>query len=332
MTSVNQDTITLILLVVFLSCGIGVILIGGWLYRNRATSKKESRLSLFVSSSSDAPQGKPSRSFMLPSGKDIGKFRDWINQSLNTLSSEKLQIKLSSAYWAITDTEYILIRFFATLLFFSLGWLVPGNIMVGIFLSAIAIMVPNILLERSISRRRQKFHTQLLDTLVLIKGAVLAGYSLMQSLDLAVKEISSPASEEFGRVLHEVRLGFNLETALLNLAERMENDDLQIVVTAIIINTQVGGNISTVLEATISTIRNRMHLHGEVRSLTSYARYVGNFLTLLPFILFVVIFLLSPGYFDSVKTSIFTQVVFLIALLGIIIGNIWVRRIARIKV
>jgi len=103
-------------------------------------------------------------------------------------------------------------------------------------------------------------------------------------------------------------------------------------VTAIIINSQVGGNLSTVLESTISTIRDRMHLFGEIRSLTSYARYVGNFLTLMPFILGTIIFLLDPEFFDSVKTSLLTQVIFLMAFLGLIIGNIWIRRIVRIKV
>jgi tight adherence protein B len=109
-----------------------------------------------------------------------------------------------------------------------------------------------------------------LDVLLLIKGAVQAGYSLMQALDLAVKEIPAPASEEFGRVLREIRIGITLEGTFLNLAQRMENDDLQIVMTAIIINSQVGGNLSTVLEASISTIRDRMQLLGEIRALTSY--------------------------------------------------------------
>ena len=214
----------------------------------------------------DDRQVTPARYYMPLSNQDIGKFRNWINESLSSLSSDKLQIKLSSAYWAITDTEYILIRIVATALAFLLGWLIPGNILGGIFLAVIAIMVPPMLLERAIAQRQQKFHNQLLDVLILIKGAVQAGYSLMQALDLAVKEIPAPASEEFGRVLREVRLGITLEGALFNLAERMASDDLQIVVTAIIINAQVGGNLSTVLEATISTIRDRMHLLGEIRS------------------------------------------------------------------
>jgi tight adherence protein B len=142
----------------------------------------------------------------------------------------------------------------------------------------------------------------------------------------------APSSEEFSRVLREVRFGFPMEQALTNLAERMENDDLHIVVTAIIINAQVGGNLSTVLESTIDTIRDRMQLSSEVRSLTSYARYVGNFLSFLPFVAGIVIFLLTPDYFQSVLNSFLVQVIFAAALIGIVIGNIWIRRIATIKV
>ena len=309
-----------------------MILIVGYLFRHRPSSKREKRISRFVAPSLDNRQGTSPRNYMIISNQDIGKLREWINQTLRGISSEKLQIKLSSAYWKVTDTEYIMIRIFATVLSFLLGWWIPSNVLGGIFMAAIVILVPPILLERAIDKRQKKFHNQLLDVLTLIKGSVQAGYSLMQALDLAVKEVLAPASEEFGRVLFEVRLGLSLEEALLNLAERMENDDLQIVVTAIIINAQVGGNLSTVLEATISTIRDRLHLQGEIRALSSYARYVGNFLSLLPFIAGLIIFLVTPDYFDTVKTELFTQVAFLIALFGIIIGNIWIRRIVRIRV
>ena len=332
MSSLNQDLITGFFFAVSLFCAIGVILIGKWVYKNGPFSKKQERISRFVASSLDDRQVTPARGSLPPSKLDIGKFRDWINKYLSSLSSEKLQIKLSSVYWAVTDTEFILIRIVATVLSFLLGWLIPGNILGGIFLAGIAIMVPGILLDRAIAQRQKKFHTQLLDVLLLVKGAVQAGYSLMQALDLAVKEIPAPASEEFGRVLREIRIGITLEGTFINLAQRMENDDLQIVMTAIIINSQVGGNLSTVLEASISTIRDRMQLMGEIRSLTSYGRYVGYFLTLMPFIAGVLIFLISPDYFDGVKTSPLTQIIFIAAFFGIFIGNIWIRRIVQIRV
>ena len=328
----NLDLITIVLLSVFLFCVIGVSLVGVWIYKSGTSSTRQGRISTFVDSSiNDSPEP-PTRNSTLVSNQKLGKFRVWVNESLTGLSSEKLKLKLSSAYWTITDTEYLLIRFVGTGLAFLLGWAIVGNILAGLFLCAIAVLIPPILLDRAIAQRQQKFHTQLLDVLILIKGAVQAGYSLMQALDLAIKEIPAPASEEFGRVLREIQFGIPLEGALFNLGKRMQNDDLQIVVTAIVINAQVGGNLSTVLDATISTIRDRMHLFGEIRSLTSYARYIGNFLTVMPFITGFVIFLMTPDYFDTVKTSLLTQIILVMALLGVILGNIWIRKIVQIKV
>jgi len=328
----NLSMISLILLVVSLLCGLGLILLGGWIYRQQTTSQTQKRLSRFTGSSLDDNQLLASQDSQIRSNRAIGKLRNWINESLTSLSSQKLKVKLSSAYWPVTDTEYILIRIAITFVAYLLGWLLTGNILGGIFLAVTAFMLLPILLDRAVYQRQHKFHNQFLDVLVLIKGAVQSGYSFMQALDLAVKEIPAPASEEFGRVLREMRLGFSLETALFNLTQRMSSDDLQIVVTAILINAQVGGNLSTILEATILTIRDRMNLVSEIRSISSYARYIGYFITLMPFFLGFGIFLLSPDYFDTIKTSLLTQIIFLMAFLGIIIGNIWIRKIIKIKV
>jgi tight adherence protein B len=324
---------TAALFAIFLSCVFGLVMIGLWYFRKGPASIKQKRLSRLVTPTIEDDQTTvPSKELTSALNLDISGIRDWINRSLISLSSEKLKLKLSSVYWAITDTEFILITIILALLTFLLGWLVFGSFLGGLFLAIIAIRAPRFYLDMAISRRQKKFHIQLLDVLVLIKGAVSAGYGFMQSLDLAIKEIPAPASEEFGRVLHETNLGISLEGAFTNLAHRMENEDLQIVITAIIINSQVGGNLSTVLEASINTIRGRMQLMGEIQSLTSYSRYVGYLLTFLPFITGALVFLVSPDYFDTVWTSLITQIIFGMAFFGILIGNIWIRRIIRIKV
>jgi tight adherence protein B len=308
-------------------------MIGIWYFRKGPASIKQKRLSRLATPTIEDDQTTVSSKELTSAlNFDISGIRDWINSSLISLSSEKLKLKLSSVYWAITDTEFILITIILAILTFLLGWLVFGSFLGGLFLAIVAIRFPRFYLDMAISRRQKKFHIQLLDVLVLVKGAVSAGYGFMQSLDLAIKEIPAPASEEFGRVIHETNLGISLEGAFTNLAQRMENEDLQIVITAIIINSQVGGNLSTVLEASINTIRGRMQLMGEIQSLTSYSRYVGYLLTFLPFITGALVFLVSPDYFDTVRTSIITQVIFGMAFFGIIIGNIWIRRIIRIKV
>ncbi|MEJ5201630.1 MAG: type II secretion system F family protein, partial [Anaerolineales bacterium] len=147
-----------------------------------------------------------------------------------------------------------------------------------------------------------------------------------------VSELPAPASEEFDRVKREIQLGLPLGQALLNLSTRMESDDLHMVVTAVIINNQVGGNLSTMLTAVTETIRARIQLFGEVRALTSYARYTSTFLTLLPLITALIIYFINPTYFDKAFTSPITQTIFAVAGINVILGNIWLRRIARVRV
>jgi tight adherence protein B len=326
-------TTSIILIVILALSVMGVVLGIQWLYRNGPSSRMRGRITKLVepeNPQATATSPVSERSDFLKSG--VSRFRNWLNKVMSGLSSETMQVKLSSAYWPITDVEFIAIRIASALAGLILGWLVMRNILGGVFLGILMIFIPPFVLERSIIHRQHKFHNQLLDVLILIKGAIQAGYSLSQSLDLALKEMPAPSSEEFGRVLKEVQFGFPLEQALTNLAERMENDDLHIVVTAIIINSQVGGNLSTVLESTINTIRNRMQLSAEIQSLTAYARYLGNFLSFLPFVAGILIFIINPNYFNSVTNSKLVQIIFIMALVGIVIGNIWLRRVARIRV
>lgn len=324
----------LILLSVFIVSTVGLVAIVFWLLHLNSESRLNGRMDTFVGGQDDfldLMDNNPTKGIYLRPERFDG-VRGKVNSFFSIFSSEDLQLRISSAYWPISDVEFLIIRLGATLLGLGLGWLLSGSVVGGLGLALLLYVIPGIILDRSIANRRKKFSVQLLDVLVLIKGAVLAGYSLQQALDLAVKEVSMPASEEFGRVLREVRFGFPLDQALINLSARMENDDLQLVVTAIVVNAQVGGNLSTVLEATIDTIRERIHLFGEIRSLTSYARYVGTVISLLPFITGLIIYLLSPDYFDTLKTSLITQILFVLAFIGVVIGNIVIRNIVKIRV
>ena len=258
--------------------------------------------------------------------------RQRLNTAFSFLSSDELRIRINSAHWQISDLEYILLRGLGTVLGFALGWWVSKSLIGGIGLAVLAYVLPGIFLVRSVEVRRQKFANQLLDALILIKGAVQSGYSLLQSLDLVKKEMAAPASEEFERVIREVQLGLPINQALLNLSTRMQNDDLYLVVTSIIINLQVGGNLTTMLTSVTDTIRARIYLFSEIRALTSYARYAGLLLTLLPFITGLAIFFLNPTYFDKVPQSIISQLMLCMAVVLLIMGNIWMRLIIKIKV
>jgi len=328
------DNVTALLISIFTICILGLLAIFFWLIRQNTQDQVNNRVINFIGARNpqdeNYPSVSPNGNYSLPN--KIQGFRGRVNQALSIFSTNDLRQRISSAYWPISDIEFISIRLLVTLIGGAIGWILPKSIIGGIGLGIIFFLIPGIVLERSIAKRRKRFQDQLLDFLVLIKGAVLAGYSLAQALDMAIKEIPAPASEEFGRVLREVKFGFPMDQALMNLAARMQSDDLQIVVTAIVLNSQMGGNLSTILEATIETIRDRIHLFSEIRSLTSYSRYVGMIISILPLLTALIVFLLNPDYFEAVKTSLVTQIIFIIAFIGVVIGNILIRRVMKIRV
>jgi tight adherence protein B len=321
------EPIILFTLIVLFSSAIGIFLLGLFLTVFTPNVVQE-RIDRFVSTEQEVNT--------LPEQSAIpdwfSRFRYGLNNMLSIFTSKDLKLKINSSDWQITAIEYVLIRFFATLLSFGLGWLLVRNVIGGIVLAIGVYLIPGFLLMSNIQGRQRKFQDQLLDILILIRGAIQSGSSLLQSLGVIVSELPAPASVEFGRVQREVQVGFTLNQALQNLANRMESDDLTMVVTAIIINNQVGGNLTVMLTAVTETIRSRIFLLREVRALTSYARYVSYLLSFLPIITALIIYFLNPGYFDGSLESPLTRSIFIAAAIGVVIGNIWLRRIAKIKV
>lgn len=313
------------LVITLIASGIGVVIISIFLLLSSSKSVK-SRLDTFVGSTTDEDTPRIS-----PTTESVLKVRTSISDFFSSFAPEKLRARISYAHWPISAGEYLLIQIVSTALAFVIGWVIPRNIIGGIGLAMIVVFLPGIFLTRSIDVRRQKFSNQLLDALILIRGAVQSGYSLLQAMDLVKDEMPSPSAEEYGRVVREVQIGLPLPQALLNLSSRMENDDLYMVVTAIIINSQVGGNLSTMLNAVTNTIRARIFMYSEVRALTSYARYTGYLLTLMPFVAGVAIYILNPSYFAIIPASLVSQIILVVAFIMLIIGNIWIRRIVQIK-
>jgi tight adherence protein B len=331
--TLNQSFLLILLIAIYGFALFGLIAVTIILLRMNTQNRFANRVTRLVETQTEEQQfARTTSSGEISPEKRFEGLRGQINRALSFFSTDKLRLKIASAYWPISDIEFIIIQILVALLGFIIGWIIPGSIIGGLALGLLMYLIPGFILDRAIIQRRKMFQEQLLDFLVLIKGAIIAGYSLAQAMDMAIKEIPAPTSEEFSQVLREVKFGFPLEQALQNLSNRMQSDDLHIVVTAILLNTQMGGNLSTVLEATIDTIRERIHLYGEIRSLTSYARYVGALITFLPFLTGLIIFFINPGFFDNVKTSPISQMILLLALVGVILGNFLIRRIMNIKV
>jgi tight adherence protein B len=188
-------------------------------------------------------------------------------------------------------------------------------------------------------KRLAAFSTQLPNTITLLANSLRAGSSFLQGIELVTREAQPPISEEFERVVREMSLGVALQPALGNLVRRVKSEDLELMVTAINIQSQVGGNLATVLDSIAFTIRERIRIIGEIKVLTSMQRYSGYVITLLPVGLAGILFLISPGYIVSLFRNppatfgLPTGVIFLIVgLISMAIGYFFIRRIVDIKV
>lgn len=318
--------------ITIVTVSVGILLAGGIIFLGLINTifvgdDIRERLDVFAV----VPDTVPQRQGNLQKARLV-RVRRQVNSMLSVLASEELNLQLISANWPITESEYLLIRFGITILAFVFGWLLFRTPISGVGLAILAFFVPPVILQRSIQRRRTAFERQLVDVLVLITGAVRAGYSLQQALDVVVREMRAPANEEFKRVIYEVSLGLPLNQALNNLHDRMANDDLYLLVTAININYQVGGNLATMLDAVTKTIRERIRLFGEVRALTSQQRYNSYILSLLPIVVVAVLTVLNPGYIQRLIRPGITLCFPIGAVVFIIIGNIVIRRLSKIEV
>jgi tight adherence protein B len=180
-------------------------------------------------------------------------------------------------------------------------------------------------------RRQRALSAQLPDTVSLLSNALKAGYSLPQALDSVANNASSPISDEFARVVRELNLGGSLEQSLNNLVKRAGNDDLDLIITAAIIQSQVGGNLARVLDNISDTIRERVRVKGQISALTAQGRASAWIITLLPVGLGILLYVLTPDYFGVMTRTRTGLGLLVVAGVMIAFGNYFTRRIGRVR-
>ena len=162
----------------------------------------------------------------------------------------------------------------------------------------IGFLLPRFWLNRRKGGRLNAFNKQLPDTITLIANALRAGSSFLQAIELVVRESRPPISTEFSRVIREVNLGLPFDQALENMVRRVRSDDLELMATAIAIQHQVGGNLAEILDSISYTIRERIRIKGEIRTLTAQQRLSGYVVGFLPIALAGFLFVAAPGFMD----------------------------------
>lgn len=259
--------------------------------------------------------------------------------------STRLSTEIARADLKLRPAEFLFAWIASPFVFvaaaYVIGFIIPGfhNVVALVAVFAIGAYFPRWYIGFRQRKRLAAFSEQLPNTITLLANSLRAGSSFLQGVELVTREAQPPISEEFERVVREMSLGVALQPALGNLVRRVKSEDLELMVTAINIQSQVGGNLATVLDSIAFTIRERIRIVGEIRVLTSMQRYSGYVITLLPVGLAGILFLISPTYIVALfrnppqTLGLPTGVIFLIVgLISMGIGYMLIRRIVDIKV
>jgi len=256
-----------------------------------------------------------------------------------------LSRELARADLKLKVSEYLFIWVGAIvgvpLLMFFAGFALPAlqNPIILLVGAVIGFFLPRWYVRRRQGKRLNQFNKQLPDTITLIANALRAGSSFLQAIELVVREARPPISTEFQRVIREVNLGLPFEQALENLVRRVKSEDLELMVTAISIQYQVGGNLAEILDSIAFTIRERVRIKGEIRTLTAQQRMSGYVVGFLPIGLVAFLFIIAPSFLEpmvdpEVNIAGIPTGMILIAIGGIMmfIGFMFIRRIVDIEV
>ncbi|HKP51161.1 MAG TPA: type II secretion system F family protein [Chloroflexia bacterium] len=247
-----------------------------------------------------------------------------------------VQRKLAQADLKLTLLEFMIGKVGGMLVGLAIGMYLGrgGAVMMmicGVSGVVLGFFVPDWFVKFRIAKRMKAFNDQLAETIGLVANSLRSGYSLLQSLELVSKESPDPIGTEFRRVVREVGLGISPQEALQNLYARMPSDDLDLLITAINIQYEVGGNLAQILDTISHTIRERVRIKGEIGVLTAQGRISGYLVTSLPFFIGGVVTLINPEYMNELWT--FPWIIMPICgFIMVVAGFLIIRKIVNIEV
>jgi len=249
--------------------------------------------------------------------------------------SDELALELERADMKLSVSEYIAFRFFFLLAGGAMPLLLLGSPLkfpVALAGAFVGYQLPKVYLSMAKGRRQKKLDGQLPDMLSMLANALKSGFGLMQSMDLVSKEMEHPIATEIQRVLQEINVGAATDVALSNMAKRAGSPDLDIVVTAMLVQQSTGGNLAEILETVAHTMRERIRIRGEITTLTTQQMMTGYIIGGLPIFIGFGISLINPGYMSVLFNELAGQIMIGIAVLMECFGIFLIKRILTIEV
>lgn len=250
--------------------------------------------------------------------------------------AERTRSQLERAGLALKLHEYVALRVLLALVAFVIV-LALGNghalaFLLGIVAGVVGYMLPAFYVRMRIARQVRKFNDQLADMLTMVANSLRAGFGLLQGLDLAAEQSQPPMSTELYHLLRDTRMGASIETALESMGERVGSYDLDVIITAILIQRSVGSNLSEVLEKVAHTIRERARIQGEINTLTAQKKLSGVIIGLMPPAVVVMMLTVNFDYMSALFTDPLGRILLVVAIAMDIVGILIIKRIVSIDI
>jgi tight adherence protein B len=203
---------------------------------------------------------------------------------------------------------------------------------VALVAAVAGLALPILIIKRLEALRRQKFASQLVDGLMILSSSLKAGLSLLQSFEELAQEMPNPISQEFGLVIRQMQMGVSLEEAITKLKGRMRLDELDMVVTAMLVARETGGDLTQTFSRVIYTIQERNKLIGRVQALCVQANMQGAIMSLLPIVFGIFVYKVNPGFFDVFFKDNFGRGLMAYAIISEILGIIFIRKLSKVDI
>ncbi|MBR7024842.1 MAG: type II secretion system F family protein [Selenomonadaceae bacterium] len=246
--------------------------------------------------------------------------------------TKKLDFRLKQAGIPLFGAEFIVLSAIGGLFGGVVTYIVTLNIKIA---PLVAIGIPIGLWIWSsirVEKRRNAFTEQLSDCLTTVANALRAGYSFQQAMDVVSKEMEPPISSEFERVSTDIAMGVTLEEALEQMNARVASPDFDLVVTAVLIQREIGGNLAQILDTISDTINERIRMKREIKALTAQGRFSAWVLILLPFVTAAFCYVFNHDQTMLLFTEESGRIALAVALVMEFLGFVVIQKIVDIEV
>lgn len=252
------------------------------------------------------------------------------NVKFSEKHDKKLEIGLMKSDIPITVEELLVAKMLSSTAFAFLAYALSKDFIVVLFIFILIWNIPKVIISNRKKERVKTFNEQLNEGTMIISNSLKAGYSFLQAISVVSEETKDPFAKEFKKLLKEMSLGISEEIALKNMLNRMESEDLRLIVNAILIQKDIGGNLSEILDNISETIRERQKIQSELKTLTAQGRLSGIIVMLIPFFLGITIYLFNKEYMMLLFTTPIGLGMIITAFVNQILGLIMIRKIIKI--